>query len=111
MDAACVASRGTIVIFAPDCRTISAASGSMKILNSEAKVVLTWLCPPPMMTISSIFSSTLGSQRNSNPKSVKGPTATIVTGSPEPRIVSEYHVMKFFSSGLVCGAGKSKDAG
>ena len=69
-------SNGSIVIFTPLSNTIFAASGSTYILNSAAGVIFPpSKKPPPINTISSMDSVTLGFSLNTFAILVSGPSA------------------------------------
>ncbi len=66
----------------PDLKTISAASGSMNILNSAEGVTFPKPTDPPIKDILSILFFSSGYLLKNNPILVKGPVAIIVTLSP-----------------------------
>ena len=74
-----------IVTGNPDRSTMSAASGSVTMLNSPYGVELPRSVEPPMKTMPRTFGKTSGWLRSSRATLVSGPVATSVTGSPASR--------------------------
>ena len=79
--ARCVTSSPAITTGRPDWKTISAASGSTKMLNSAEGVQFPRPIAPPMMTIRAILLCSSGWLFSSSATLVCGPVATRVTGS------------------------------
>ena len=94
-----------MVIFASLSKTILAASGSAYMLNSLLASELPEAKLPPIMTISSIFSSTCGQVLRSTAILVNGPMVTSVIFSFEERIVSFRNSMACFARGLETAGG------
>ena len=76
-----VTSSPAMVMGTPERNTISAASGSTRMLNSAAGVQLPWVMPPPIREMPPIFSFSSGWDRSRAATLVRGPVGTRYTGS------------------------------
>ena len=81
ISACSVTSRPLMMTGMPLRNTMSAASGSARMLNSAAGVQLPWEMPPPMMLMRAIFSFNSGWASSRAAALVSGPVTTRVTGS------------------------------
>ena len=107
--ALCVTSSGATTKSMPDLNTISAASGSTKILNSAAGVMLpTSKYAPPISTICAIRSAISGACCKAVPILVSGPRGqSVIDLAGAWRRVSTMKSTACCDCSGICGSGKT----
>ena len=91
----------------PEVKTIFAASGSTRMLNSAAGVQLPVAMPPPMRLMRAILPFSSGCASSSAATFVCGPVATMVTGSLASRRTFAISSGAGSSDGAKAGSGSA----